>query len=199
MLPAGLPTGLCRSPELQAALSYARQVHTADAGTMFLQPYFRFARIRAPLLRGLVLSAIRPGVDGTLPGYSPSPAFAQTHAKGWARDGPAGSRGNVLAARAVGGEVAADSGIGLVAGLVLPWVGGRSLAVAAALVSKEWRQLIYEDPACQAALEAAREEREMEEQEREREREEQEMERQERERQEREEARLARYFGYGSP
>lgn len=46
----------------------------------------------APLLRVLILDCIQPGPDGCLQGYTPSPAFQQTFAKGWARrpvEGPA--------------------------------------------------------------------------------------------------------------
>jgi hypothetical protein len=50
----------------------------------------------APSLRGLLLSCIKPSTDGTLPGYTPSPAFQQTYCKGWAK-GPQQGRVSVLA------------------------------------------------------------------------------------------------------
>eukprot|EP00967_Tisochrysis_lutea_P070232 scaffold92574_cov18-Tisochrysis_lutea.AAC.1 len=38
-----------------------------------------------PQLRCLLLECVKPQVDGHLPGYAPSPSFAQTFAKGWAK------------------------------------------------------------------------------------------------------------------
>jgi hypothetical protein len=146
---------LCSSPELRAALRYALQVGSAEAGAMFLRSNFQQKPGPAPLLRGLVLACIQPGVDGTLPGYTPSPAFAQTYGKGWVRSGPVGERGAFLAARTAGQEPASSSGIGMVAWQVLPLVEGQHLP-AAALVCREWRELIRDDSACQAALRAAK-------------------------------------------
>jgi hypothetical protein len=74
------------------ALRYTLQRGTADAGPMFLCASYAVRPGASPLLRGLVLDCVRPCEDGSLPGYSPSPGFQQTFAKGWARTGPRGSR-----------------------------------------------------------------------------------------------------------
>ena len=75
---------------------------------MFLQHSARGLPGSLPLLRSLVLDCIRPGKDGTLPGYSPSHNFAQTHAKGWAQGGPVDSNMALMARAHQGwGDVAA--------------------------------------------------------------------------------------------
>lgn len=165
-LPAGASTQLdekvtaaLRSPQFQAALRYAVQAGSADPGPMFLSPDYRQRPGKGPLLRGLLLACVQPGVDGSLPGYTPSPAFAQTHAKSWARNGPRGKRGAYLAALAAGEEPPGASGIDAVAWQVVPWLDGRS-AVMASLVCREWRQLVGTDAACQAAIHAAEAENE---------------------------------------
>ncbi|KAG2496220.1 hypothetical protein HYH03_005818 [Edaphochlamys debaryana] len=96
---AALPTAML------CALSYAtKALRTGDAVSrnagLPSSPYYRHVsrensytsestRGGAPLVRGLLLRCIQPGVDGSLPGYSPSPAFANSWAEGWAR-GPVG-------------------------------------------------------------------------------------------------------------
>ena len=132
---------LCSSPEFRAALRCVLRVGSAEAGPMFLRSDFQQRPGPAPLLRGLVLACIQPGVDGTLPGYTPSLAFAQTYAKGWVHSGPVGERGAFLAARAAGEEPASSSGIGMVAWQVMPLLEGQHLP-AVALVCREWRELI---------------------------------------------------------
>lgn len=75
---------------LQRALQYAVQHDSASCSSMFYDS--QASRFNpAPLLRAKILDCICPAQDGSLPGYTPSPAFKQTYAKGWARgprDGP---------------------------------------------------------------------------------------------------------------
>lgn len=108
------------SPAFLQALHYALDAGSTDAGPMFLEHDRLIAPGSAPLLRGLLLACIPPGVDGSLPGYTPSSAFVQTHAKGWVRSGPQGPRGAFLAARAAGEAAAGASPICEVTWLVLP-------------------------------------------------------------------------------
>lgn len=144
---------LLSSAKFSAALRYCLVQGSAEAGPMHLQPSYRWDPGPAPLLRGLLLDCLRPGVDGSLPGYTPSPAFAQTHCKAWQREGPRGRRGALLAAQAAGEPPPDSTGIGQVAWLVLPRLEGEWLAKSA-VVCKDWRQLIAEDASCQAGLQA---------------------------------------------
>ncbi|PNW75381.1 hypothetical protein CHLRE_12g524850v5, partial [Chlamydomonas reinhardtii] len=67
----------------------------ADAACRLLAPSMYYdpdaASLGAPSLRRLLLECVQPAADGRLAGYTPSPTFAQTKAKGWA-GGPAVGR-----------------------------------------------------------------------------------------------------------
>jgi hypothetical protein len=93
----------------QEALQYAQAKNTAHVTSMYLAspgkagssigavsiyvwdyghesiPSAAAAKGPAPSLRGLLLSCIKPGTDGSLQGYDPCPAFQQTYCKGWAQ------------------------------------------------------------------------------------------------------------------
>ncbi|KXZ47387.1 hypothetical protein GPECTOR_35g825 [Gonium pectorale] len=92
--------------------------------------------VRAPRLRGLLLDCARPGDDGRLPGYAPSPAFAQTWAKGWGQGPPVG-------------RMAAPSPPPLLGSMLpdalleacLALLGERDL-VAALMVCRRWREVL---------------------------------------------------------
>lgn len=154
-------TQMAASEPFRAALRDALRVHSAEAGPMFLPPDYRRCPGPAPLLRGRLLACIQPGIDASLPGYTPSPAFAQTFVKGWQRDGPQGARGAFLAARAAGEPPAWAYGVGEVAWQVLPLLDGHTL-VQAQLVCSDWRDLIQGDPTCQSAIQTAKEAHESE-------------------------------------
>ena len=81
--------------EYQLALQYVLEHSGNIKGTMFLQHSACWSPF--PLVRGLVLDCIRPGIDGTVPGYSPPHSFAQTHAKVWALSRPVDSNMALMA------------------------------------------------------------------------------------------------------
>jgi hypothetical protein len=146
----GAVKALHSSDSFQKALHYVLQ-HT---GGRVEAPMFwrRISHIEAPgslpLLRGLVLDCIRPGMDGTLPGYSPSPNFAQTHAKGWARNGPADTN-MALASRAHqawGEGSAAEILLGVISQLSYERLNGVQL------VCKEWQRVISCDAVCKEKM-----------------------------------------------
>ncbi|KAG1670820.1 hypothetical protein FOA52_003411 [Chlamydomonas sp. UWO 241] len=78
-----------RSAAFQAALRYVLLKGSRRAPSMYLDMIslsskaFWIGNRAAPLLRSLILQCIRPDVDGSLPGYLPSPNVRQTSAKGW--------------------------------------------------------------------------------------------------------------------
>jgi hypothetical protein len=94
----------------------------------------------APSLRGLLLSCIKPSTDGTLPGYTPSPAFQQTYCKGWAK-GPQQGRVSVLAGEPLIHSMLDDQALMSVLGLVQERRDvGRVL-----LVCRGWSKLLQGD------------------------------------------------------
>jgi hypothetical protein len=94
-----------------------------------------------PLLRSLVLDCIRPRQDGTLPGYTPSPGMAWSHAKSW-KWGPADERMvRITSALPAATSVLRDED--LVEALLR--LEGRQL-VEAQLVCKAWQRLLLGDP-----------------------------------------------------
>lgn len=146
----GAVKALHTSDSFQKALHYVLQ-HTGgrvEAPMFWRRISHHEAPGSLPLLRGLVLDCIRPDMDGTLPGYSPSPNFAQTHAKGWARNGPADTN-MVLASRAHQGW-----GEGSAAEILLG--GFRQLSYErlgkVQLVCKEWQRVISCDAVCKEKL-----------------------------------------------
>ncbi|EFJ39407.1 hypothetical protein VOLCADRAFT_101012, partial [Volvox carteri f. nagariensis] len=84
-------------PAFRRALKYAvAHGHTPwpldnEGDLLALSMYYEHAARTAPLLRALLLDCVRPAEDGSLPGYTPSPAFTQTWAKGWTQ-GPSEGR-----------------------------------------------------------------------------------------------------------
>lgn len=144
---------LYSSSSFQHALHYVlRHIEGKVEGSMFYRHRsHRDAPCPLPLLRGLVLDCIRPGVDGTLPGYSPSHSFAQTYAKGWARGGPQDTS-VVRAARAQQGWGDGET-IEILIGEVrqLPC---ENLGMAQ-MVCKEWRRVISGDAVCKEKLKDA--------------------------------------------
>ena len=94
------------------------------------------------LMRTLLLDCVRPGADGSLPGYAPSRGCLATIAKGWA-GGPrfgrlAAAAEPLIAAKLSGAESS-------LLGLVLGELDGRAMA-GALLVSREWSVAIRNAP-----------------------------------------------------
>ncbi|KAG2488438.1 hypothetical protein HYH03_012945 [Edaphochlamys debaryana] len=101
----GSAAGFMACPHFRRALAHAAEhlyrslpgapiPDTCAPASMFLAPPCMDAPHDTPPpagrhLHALLLHAVRPGADGSLPGYTPSPGFAQTWAKGWAQ-GPVG-------------------------------------------------------------------------------------------------------------
>jgi hypothetical protein len=145
-------SGLLGSGGFLRALRYALQRGTADAGPMFLSASYASQPGTAPLLRSLVLDCVRPGEDGSLPGYTPSPGFQQTFAKGWARAGPRGSRLPGLLQPPPVLQLADESAMSF-----LRLLGGKDLVVAQ-LVCKAWQALLVGDSGYAERARLAREE-----------------------------------------
>jgi hypothetical protein len=157
---------LASRPAFHTALRYVLKKRSAEAHSMYFdrcnlqqqqqqqqQQYQSFKPAPAtPLLRGLILDCIRPGQDGTLPGYTPLPGIAQTHAKGW-KNGPAVGRMAHMAS-AQRSVASALSDEGLVAA-VLQLEGTR--LVKAQLVSKAWQRLLVGNQRYSAKVALARE------------------------------------------
>jgi hypothetical protein len=151
--------GVLGTTQFADALNYA-----VDKGTAAVADMFRDARTSsssgsspARALRGRILECIRPGLDGSLPGYTPSPAFKQTYAKGWAKGPPAGCR--------VSSEAPGDSPPLIMQQLteqalaaVLGKLQGRDVG-SALRVCRAWCDLVQGDPELRAAAEKAAAER----------------------------------------
>ena len=115
------------------------------AGTSSQQPLW--------LLRGLILNCVRPGHDGALSGYVPSPGVAQTYAKGW-RQGPADGRmAQLTSMRPADTSMLSNADV---VGCILR-LEGESL-VQVQLVCKLWQRMLVGDPRYAARVEQAREE-----------------------------------------
>lgn len=105
---------------------------------------------QAPGLRGLLLECIKPGSDGSLPGYTPTTAFKQTYAKGWAK-GPQEGRMSVLAPKPLLLQMLTDEA--MMATLSKVNMPNTSNIGRAMLVCRAWRRLIEGDPGFKAQAE----------------------------------------------
>lgn len=148
---AAAASSLHSSDAFHVALQYAMSHGTAAAGPMLLPRTHCHTTptSAAPLLRSLILRCIRPSITGTLPGYSPSPAFQQTYAKGWARGQTAGRLAALLEPPPVL-QLTDEAAMAF-----LRLLGGRDLG-RALLVCRAWRELLAGDVAHGGRLEAAR-------------------------------------------
>ncbi|PNH03221.1 hypothetical protein TSOC_010756 [Tetrabaena socialis] len=97
----------------------------------------RFERVSH--LRHLMLDCVQPPLNGLLSGYTPSPNFAQTWAKGWARQGP--QAGRLAASVPLLHAVLPDA---MLEGC-LARLEGRDL-VAAMMVCAKWREVLRAAP-----------------------------------------------------
>jgi hypothetical protein len=145
------------TPQFADALQYAVDRGTAAVASMFWAPRTASSSngsSTAPALRGRILECIRPGLDGILPGYTPSPAFKQTYAKGWARGPPAGSRVLGQGPEPLILQQLTDQALTAVLGKL------RGRDVGSALrVCRAWCGLVQGDPGLKAAAEKAAAER----------------------------------------
>jgi hypothetical protein len=139
--PRACKEALYSSTAFHAALRYTLSKGCAEVASMCFNRSTLRTRGSAPcLLRGLILDCIRPGNNGTLPGYAPSPGLAQTHAKGWKR-GPGDVRmARITSACPAATGVLSDEDL---AGSILR-LEGRDLVVAQ-LVCKQWQRLLVGD------------------------------------------------------
>jgi hypothetical protein len=153
---------LHRSTPFHAALRYVLQKGSANVASMYLDesieqgPHAPSGSGRPAallLLRSLVFDCVRPGQDGTLLGYTPSPGMAQTHAKGWRKWGPTDERmDRITSALPAATSVLRDED--LVEALLR--LKGRQL-VEAQLVCKAWQKLLLGDPRYAAKVQLAME------------------------------------------
>jgi hypothetical protein len=179
--PCSRKAALYDSPAFHAALQYLLQrgvKGSADVPSMYLKlsrsrkqhsPSAIAARRRhtacttgpaPPLLRSMILDCLRPGSDGTLPGYASSPGVAQSHARAWRERGPVDERMGLATSE----EPAVMSMLrdADVVDAILR-LEGREL-VGAQLVCKAWQRLLLGDQryVAQVQLERQREEPEEE-------------------------------------
>ncbi len=146
---AAAASSLHSSNAFHAALQYAMSHRTAAAGPMYLPHTNQTTPSPTPLLRSLILRCIRPSSNGTLPGYSPSPTFQQTYAKGWARGQAAGRLVALLEPPPVL-QLTDEAAMGF-----LRLLGGRDLG-SALLVCRAWRKLLAGDAGHGGRLAAAK-------------------------------------------
>jgi hypothetical protein len=147
-------TSVLGTPQFADALKYAVDKGTAAVSSMFWDSRTSSSSSSAPALCGRILECIRPGLDGSLPGYTPSPAFKQTYAKGWARGLPAGCRVLGVAPEPLIMQQLTDQALAAVLGKLQ----GRDVG-SALRVCRGWCALVQGDPALRAAAEKAAAER----------------------------------------
>lgn len=140
-------TGETAAMKLSAAFRDAVQ-YAISKDTHFVSSLFKSDKT-APGLRGLILECIRPSTDGSIPGYTPSPAFKQTYAKGWMKGPQQGRMSASAPAPLILQKLTNEAAM-----CVLSKLPVRRMGVGnAMLVCRAWRRLITGDPGFKAQAE----------------------------------------------